>query len=154
MANPQVKEVSFPGKACTLKAYLAQPSAGGARPAVIVVQEWWGVDDHIKDVASRFAAAGYFAVAPDLYSRQGHKVTKDPNVAGELMGNLRQEDGIQDLLSTIDWVKTQPGANAARIGVTGFCMGGQLCMSAAMCKQGYKGGGAVLRRNSRRQQTA
>src|SRR5579864_7149893 len=124
MANPQVNEVSFPGKACTLKAYVAHPSAGGAHPAIIVVQEWWGVDDHIKNVAGRLAAEGYFAVAPDLYSRQGYKVTKDPNVAGELMGNLKQEDGIQDLLSTVGWIKTQRGANAARIGVIGFCMGG------------------------------
>ena len=62
-----------------------------------MVQEWWGVDHCIKDIASRIAAGGYFAVAADLYSRQGHKVTKDPNVADELMGNLKQEDGIQDL---------------------------------------------------------
>ncbi|HKV55514.1 MAG TPA: dienelactone hydrolase family protein [Candidatus Binataceae bacterium] len=126
MATQQVngREVSYPGKGGTLKAYVAEAAGGGPRPAVIVVQEWWGLDEHIKDIARRFAAEGYFAVAPDLYSRQGHKVTKDPNVAGELMGNLKQSDGIDDLLSTVDWIKAQGGAQASRIGVIGFCMGG------------------------------
>ena len=84
-------EVSYPGKACTLKAY---------------------------------AAEGYFAVAPNLYSRQGYKVTNDANVAGELMGGLAPADGIDDLRSTIEWIKTQRSATGANIGVTGFCMGG------------------------------
>jgi carboxymethylenebutenolidase len=119
------REVSYPGKACTLKGFVAEPAGGaGPRPAVIVVQEWWGLDDHIKDVARRFAAEGYFAAAPDLYSRQGYKVTKDPNVAGQLMEGLKQSDGIDDLLSTINWIKTQSSAQATRIGVIGFCMGG------------------------------
>jgi carboxymethylenebutenolidase len=127
MANQQVtnREVSYPGKACTIKAYAAEPAGGGGPyPVVIVVQEWWGLDDHIKDVARRLAAEGYFAIAPNLYSRQGYKATKDPNVAGELMGGLKQSDGIDDLLSTIGWIKTEGTAQAARIGVIGFCMGG------------------------------
>ncbi|MBF6559956.1 MAG: dienelactone hydrolase family protein [Candidatus Binataceae bacterium] len=138
MANLRTSEaeVSYPGKACTLKAFTARPAAEvGARPAVIVVHEWWGLDEHIQGVTRRFAAEGYFAVAPDLYSRQGHKVTVDPNVAGELMGGLAMADGIDDLLSTIGWIKAQPAANGARIGVTGFCMGGSYatllpCVSA------------------------
>jgi carboxymethylenebutenolidase len=124
MAAEAGKEISYAGKACTLKAYAAEGAGGGRRPVVIVVQEWWGLDDHIKDVARRFAAEGYFAVAPNLYSRQGYKVTKDANVAGELMGGLAMADGIDDLVSTIDWIKTQPAADSANIGVTGFCMGG------------------------------
>jgi carboxymethylenebutenolidase len=117
-------EVSYPGKACTLKAYLAQPAGARPAPAAIVVHEWWGLDGHIRDVTRRFAAEGYFAVAPDLYSRQGHKVATDANQAGELMEGLKQADGIDDLLSTINWIKTQGGAQATRIGVIGFCMGG------------------------------
>ncbi len=124
MAAVAGKEISYAGKACTLKAYSAEGAGGGPRPAVIVVQEWWGLDDHIKDVARRFAAEGYFAVAPNLYSRQGYKVTKDANVAGELMGGLAMADGIDDLVSTIEWIKTQPAADGTKIGVTGFCMGG------------------------------
>jgi carboxymethylenebutenolidase len=119
------REVSYPGKACAIKGYVAEPANGrGPYPAVIVVQEWWGLDDHIKDVSRRLASEGYVAVAPDLYSRQGNQVAKDPNVAGQLMEGLKQTDGIDDLLSTINWIKTQSSVHATRIGVIGFCMGG------------------------------
>ena len=124
MAETTGHEVSYQGKACKLKAYVAEPAGAGPHPAVIVVQEWWGLDDHIKDIARRFAAEGYFAVAPNLYSRQGYKVTNDANVAGELMGGLAMADGIDDLISTVGWIKTQKPADSAKIGVTGFCMGG------------------------------
>ena len=123
-ANQQMREVSYPGKGGALKAYLAAPAGAGPFPAVIVVQEWWGLDAHIKDVARRLAGEGYFTVAPDLYSRQGNRVTNDPNIAAELMGGLKQGDGIDDLLSTINWIKTQSAAKATRIGIIGFCMGG------------------------------
>ena len=123
--QPIGREVRYPGKSCEIKAFSAQPAAGGDPwPAVIVVQEWWGLDDHIKDVARRFAAEGYLAIAPDLYSRQGHKVTKDPDVAAGLMSALNTSDGTDDLLSAIAWLKTQPTADSAHIGVIGFCMGG------------------------------
>jgi len=61
-------EVTYPGRACKLKAFVVEPAAEGARAAVIVVQEWWGLNDHIRDVARRFAREGYFRDAPDLYS--------------------------------------------------------------------------------------
>jgi carboxymethylenebutenolidase len=123
-------DVSYPGKACRIKAYVAEPShTGHQHPAVIVVQEWWGLDEHIRGVARRLAAEHYFAIAPDLYSRQGNKVTKDPNVAGELMNGLKQRDGIDDLLSTIDWLKAQGSVRASHIGVIGFCMGGSYAMA-------------------------
>lgn len=124
MASVNGHEVSFAGTAGALRAYVAEPAGGEAHPAVIVVQEWWGLDEHIKDVARRFAGEGYFAVAPDLYSRQGNQVTQDPNLAGELMSNLAMADGIDDLLSTIAWIKTRKSANPGKIGITGFCMGG------------------------------
>lgn len=124
------REVSYPGKACELRAYVAEPAHGGHQhPAVIVVQEWWGLDDHIKEVVRRLAALHYFAIAPDLYSRQGNKVTKDPNVAGELMSGLKQNDGLDDLLSTIDWLKHQASVRASNIGVVGFCMGGSYAIA-------------------------
>jgi carboxymethylenebutenolidase len=138
MATVNGREVSYPGKGGTLKAYVAEPSGGGAHPGVIVVQEWWGLDEHIKDVARRLAAEGYLAIAPDMYSRQGNKVTKDPNVAGELMGGLKPSDGIDDLLSTVSWIKTQPEATAARIGVIGFCMGGSYAMALPCVSQDIK----------------
>jgi carboxymethylenebutenolidase len=83
------REVSYPGKAGILKGYVAQPTGGGPHSAVIVVQEWWGLNENIKNIARRFANEGYFAIAPDLYSRQGNKVASDPNTAAQLMGGLR-----------------------------------------------------------------
>lgn len=130
MANAEIitQEVSYPGKACQLKAYVAHPADGGPRPAVIVVQEWWGLNENIKDVARRFAREGYFAVAPDLYSRQGHKVAADPNTAAELMNGLRKEDGLEDLKSTLIWLRGQKQTANSKIGVTGYCMGGSYAM--------------------------
>ena len=126
MANAEIvdQEVGYPGKAGPLRAYVAHPAEGGPRPAVIVVQEWWGLNENIKDIARRFAKEGYFAVAPDLYSRQGNKVAGDPNTAAQLMGGLEKPDGIEDLKSTIAWIRGQKETRTAKIGVTGYCMGG------------------------------
>ncbi len=120
--------VQYPGEGVQLFAYVAAPEAKEKRPALIVVQEWWGLNDHVKDITRRCAAAGYVAIAPDLYSRFGHVVTKNPNEAGELMNRLKQEDGIKDLMATITYLKTVPEADAARLGVIGFCMGGSYAL--------------------------
>jgi carboxymethylenebutenolidase len=133
MANAEIltQEVDYQGKAGRIEAYVADPADGGPAPAVIVVQEWWGLNEHIKDIARRFAREGYVAVAPDLYSRLGHKVTSDPNVAGQLMGTLQKPDGVEDLKSTIDWIRTQKQTRASKIGVTGYCMGGSYALLLA-----------------------
>lgn len=125
------KEVTFSGKACEIKAYAARPEGAGARPAVIVVQEWWGLNENIKDIARRFAREGYFALAPDLYSRQGHKVAADPNSAAQLMTALKKEDGIEDLKSALHWLRGQKETAASKIGVTGYCMGGSYALLLA-----------------------
>ncbi len=124
MAEITTQEVSYRGKAGNLKAYVAHSAGSGSLPVVIVVQEWWGLNENIKDIARRFANEGYFAIAPDLYSRQGNKVASDPNTAAELMGGLKTPDGIDDLQSTIDWIRGQKETAAAKIGITGYCMGG------------------------------
>lgn len=128
MATEQTRDVSFRGKACDLRAYAAEPAGSDARPAVIVVQEWWGLNDHIKDVARRFAREGYAAIAPDLYSRQGHKVASDPNQAAQLMSRLAKEDGVEDLKTTVEWLRGQPRTKSSKIGVIGFCMGGSYAL--------------------------
>jgi carboxymethylenebutenolidase len=120
--------VQYPSDDVTVRAYLVGPNVKGTRPAVIVVQEWWGLNEHIKDVARRYAQEGYVAIAPDLYSRLGNRVTADPGEAGKLMGTLKQEDGLKDLQATVAYLKTVPGVNGARIGVTGFCMGGSYAL--------------------------
>lgn len=126
MAEQPIREemVEYPGEGVTLRAYVAVPQGVSRAPAVIVVQEWWGLNDHIKDVARRLAREGYVAIAPDLYSRLGHKVTADPNEAGRLMNSLAQEDGLKDLKATLAYLKTRSEVDPGRIGITGFCMGG------------------------------
>jgi carboxymethylenebutenolidase len=122
------RDVTYKGSASDLKAFIAEPSGGGQRSAVIVVQEWWGLNDHIRDVTKRFARLGYIGIAPDLYSRQGNKVATDPGVAAELMGGLKTEDGIDDLQSTVKWMRAQKQIASSRIGIIGFCMGGSYAM--------------------------
>ena len=122
------REVTYPGPACALNAFVAEPADADSSPAAIVVQEWWGLNEHIRDVARRLAREGYFAIAPDLYSRQGHKVATDPNTAAQLMGGLKKEDGIADLQTTVQWLRAQAETRSSRIGITGFCMGGSYAM--------------------------
>lgn len=116
--------VQYPGDQVTMRAFVAAPQTKERRPAIIVIQEWWGLTEHIKDVARRYAAEGYVAIAPDLYSRLGNALTTDPGEAGKLMGALKQEDGLRDLNATVAYLKSVPEVDATRIGVTGFCMGG------------------------------
>src|SRR6185295_12867413 len=124
MADIKEMMVEYPSEGVTVRAFVAGPQTKDKRPAVIVVQEWWGLNDHIKDVTRRYAKEGYIAIAPDLYSRLGHKVTADPGEAGTLMNTLQQSDGLKDLQATVSYLKTAAGVDPARIGVTGFCMGG------------------------------
>lgn len=124
MANIEDRMVEYESDGVTVTAYVAAPVTTEQRSAVIVVQEWWGLVEHIKDIAKRFAGEGYIAIAPDLYSRLGHAVTTDSNEAGALMNRLSQEDGLKDLQATLLYLKTVPEVDAARIGVAGFCMGG------------------------------
>lgn len=120
--------VQYPSGNVTMKAFVAAPNTRERRPTVIVIQEWWGLTDHIKDIARRFAAEGYVAIAPDLYSRLGHALTTDAGEAGKLMNTLKQEDGLNDLNATVAYLKSVPEVDGARIGVTGFCMGGSYAL--------------------------
>ena len=109
-------------------AFVAAPQTKERRPAIIVIQEWWGLTDHIKEIARRYAAEGYVAIAPDLYSRLGHALTMDASEAGKLMNTLKQEDGLTDLNATVAYLKSVPEVDAAKMGVTGFCMGGSYAL--------------------------
>ncbi|MCP9446613.1 MAG: dienelactone hydrolase family protein [Nitrospira sp.] len=120
--------VQYPSGNVTMKAFVAAPTTKERRPAIIVIQEWWGLTDHIKDIARRYAAERYVAIAPDLYSRLGYALTTDPGEAGKLMNSLKQEDGLKDLNATVAYLKSVPEVDGARIGVTGFCMGGSYAL--------------------------
>jgi carboxymethylenebutenolidase len=124
--------VEFPSDGFTIRAFLAKPLQGSAPvPTVLILHEWWGLNDHIKDIARRFAAAGYAALAVDLYSRQGYKVTADPAEAGALMDALSSQAALRDLNAATKYLKAQPFIDAWRLGVLGFCMGGTLALTQA-----------------------
>ena len=132
MADVAIRNVEFQSDGFTVKGFLAQPAAArGLLPAVVVIQEWWGVNDHLKDIAQRFAREGYVALAPDLYSRQGSKVTKDAQEAARLMEGLSSQVGLRDLNAAVNYLKAQPFVERTRIGTVGFCMGGTFALTLA-----------------------
>lgn len=108
-------------------AYLVEPAQGSTAPGIVVIQEWWGLDDEIKGVADRLAAAGYRALVPDLYRG---KLALEANEAEHLMQGLDFADAAgQDIRGAVQYLKA---SGSARVGVTGFCMGGALTLLAAM----------------------
>jgi carboxymethylenebutenolidase len=101
--------------------YLTSEGGDESRPGLIVVHEWWGLTDHIKEIADRFAAEGFVVIAPDLY---GGKATKDPDEAGKLMQGLDQKKAVEILGAAVEQLKSQEKVRPDSIGITGFCMGG------------------------------
>jgi carboxymethylenebutenolidase len=114
----------------SVNGYLAEPADPGAAagaPALVVIQEWWGLNDQIRGVADRFAQQGYRALVPDLYRG---KSTLDAEEASHLMGSLNFGDAAgQDVAGAVAYLK---GSGSAKCGVTGFCMGGALTLLAAV----------------------
>jgi len=109
-----------------LKGYLAEPSDKTSAPGIVVIQEWWGLDDEVKAVADRFAKAGYRALVPDLYRG---KLALEANEAEHLMGDLNFGDAAsQDIRGAVQYLKA---TGSAKVAVTGFCMGGALTILAA-----------------------
>lgn len=114
-------------------AYVAAPKTTDdeARKFVIVIHEYWGLNDNIKDIANRYASAGFTAIAPDLYRG---KVAQTKEEAGELMNALELEDGLDTIKNTIAYA--QENYNALHIGITGFCMGGTYALQAVCHLEG------------------
>ena len=105
--------------------YYVEPAAGSQAPGVVIVQEWWGVNDQIKGVANRFAERGYRALVPDLYRGE---VGLDAKEAQHLMEGLNFGDAAgEDIRGAVQYLK----ASSNKVGVTGFCMGGALALLAA-----------------------
>ena len=122
--------VQFPFAGGTTGGYLSTPRQGSG-PGLIVIQEWWGLVDHIKDVCDRFAAEGFVALAPDLYHG---KSTKSPDEAGKLMMALRIDEAERDLGAAVEYLATQDSITSDKIGIVGFCMGGALALYTATKK--------------------
>jgi carboxymethylenebutenolidase len=112
--------------------YLALPAAGTAaaakKPGLIVIQEWWGVDDWIKEQSARFASRGYVALAPDLYRG---RTAKSPDEAHELMRGMPEDRAMADLKAAVDFLAARPDVDPNRIGVIGWCMGGGYALKLA-----------------------
>ncbi|MDE1950964.1 MAG: dienelactone hydrolase family protein, partial [Burkholderiales bacterium] len=109
----------------SVQGYLAEPAQGPDAPAVVVIQEWWGLNDQIRGVAERLAQAGYRALVPDLYRG---KSTLEAEEAHHLMTNLNFGDAAaQDVGGAVAYLR----ARSAKVGVTGFCMGGALTLLSA-----------------------
>ncbi len=109
------------------KGYLVEPEAESGAPGVVVIQEWWGLNDQIKGVADKYAAAGYRVLVPDLYRG---KLTLDANEAEHLMNDLDFADAAgQDIRGAVQYLK---GKGSPKVGVTGYCMGGALTVLTAV----------------------
>lgn len=119
--------VEFPSNGSTGQGYFA-PSATGSGPGVVVIQEWWGLVPHIESVVERLAAAGFSAIAPDLF--RGEKTT-EPDEAGKLMMALNLEQAQRDVRGAISYLLDSDAVSTTTVGVTGFCMGGGLALMSA-----------------------
>jgi carboxymethylenebutenolidase len=120
--------IQFPANGRTASGYLAIPQSGKG-PGLIVIQEWWGLVDHIKQVCDRFAAEGFVSLAPDLYEG---KVTRSPDEAGKLFMALNIAKAGSDIRGAAEALVGRAEVTSQRVGVLGFCMGGQLALFAAM----------------------
>ena len=111
-------------------AYVARPDGANGK-AVVLIQEWWGLNDHIKDIADRYAAEGFTAIAPDLYRG---RLAADPQEAGQMMQALRLEDGLDTIKNAMDAARDRYGIS--HFGITGYCMGGTYALRAACTLEG------------------
>ncbi len=116
--------VEFPSNGSVASGYLVKPPAGSG-PGVLVIQEWWGLDSGIKEMADRLGAAGFVALAPDLYHGElaGHD---EMDKAGRLMKSLPPDRAGRDMSGAVDYLAGHPAVTSHGIGVVGFCMGGML----------------------------
>jgi carboxymethylenebutenolidase len=137
-------EVQVKAKDRDIPAYRAMPDKGGPFPTVLVVQEVFGVHEHIKDVCRRFAKSGYFAIAPELYVRQGDptKYTEIPKLVSELVAKVPDEQVMSDLDAAVTYAKGSGKADTAKLAVTGFCWGGRIVWLYAAHNPGLKAAAA------------
>jgi carboxymethylenebutenolidase len=127
--------VTFPSGGGTAQALLYLPSTPGPHPAIVVVHEWWGLNDWIKQEAASYAAQGYVALAVDLYHG---KVATDAETAHELSRGLPQDQGVRDLVAGFNFLAARKDVAAARIGAVGWCMGGGYALQLAIAEPALK----------------
>lgn len=138
MAENPVQNVTFASSAGEAHGYLALPP-GGTGPGLIVIQEWWGLESSLAHTTDHFAAAGFVALAPDLY---GGETTHDPDEALKLMQSLPMEQAARDLGGAVDFLLGHDAVTGSAVGAVGFCMGGGFVLVLA-AQQGRKVAAAV-----------
>lgn len=139
MYEIQTDMVDVPMDGEILPGYLARPEQDRHFPAVVVIQEWWGLVEHIKEVADRFARHGFIALAPDLYHGEA---AKEPDEARKLAMQLEEDRALGDIQAGIDFLRRMKNVSPKNVGVVGFCMGGRLALAAAARSAGL--GAAVV----------
>src|ERR1700729_4486456 len=127
--TPKTQTVEFPSGKETVGGFLAVPDKPGIYPGIIVIHEWWGLNDWVKEQTEKLAAQGYVALAVDLYRG---KVATDPSEAHELMRGLPQDRAISDLQAAFTYLGTRKDVQPVRIGSIGWCMGGGLPLQLAI----------------------
>ncbi|MGE5276927.1 MAG: dienelactone hydrolase family protein [Acidobacteriota bacterium] len=125
------KMVSYPSGSETVSGYLAVPEGSGKKPAIVVIQEWWGVNDFVKQKVDHFAAEGYVALAPDLYRG---KVATDADQAHQLMRGLPEDQALRDMKAAVASLRARPDVDPARIASIGWCMGGGYSLALAFAE--------------------
>jgi carboxymethylenebutenolidase len=128
MANIKTSLIDYPLNDQTTPGYLAQPDDAQPHPAVVVIQEWWGLVPHIKDVAKRFAREGFVALAPDLYHGQA---STEPDEARKLAMGLDHTRAVEEIAGAARYLKQLTSVAPKKVGTIGWCMGGGLSLSAA-----------------------
>ncbi len=121
-------EIKIPVADGEIPAYRAMPASGGPFPMILVIQEIFGVHEHIKDICRRLAKLGYLAVSPELYARQGDvsKLTDFREIFSKVVSKVPDKQVMSDLDATVDWAKKTGKGDVARLGITGFCWGGRI----------------------------
>jgi carboxymethylenebutenolidase len=125
--------VKVPAKGGDIPAYRAMPASASGFPVILVVQEIFGVHEHIRDVCRRLAKLGYFAIAPELYARQGDpsSISDIPTLIKDIVSKVPDEQVMADLDACVDYAQATGKADVARLGITGFCWGGRTTLMYA-----------------------
>jgi carboxymethylenebutenolidase len=137
-------EVSIPLSDGQMPGYRAMPDKGSRFPVILVVEEIFGVHEHIKDLCRRLAKAGYFAIAPELFARQGDvsKIENIQEILSKVVSKVPDSQVMSDLDSTVAWADKTGKADTARLGITGFCWGGRVVWLYAAHSSKLKAGAA------------
>ena len=135
-------EVKIPARGGDIPGYRAMPDTGGPFPTILVVQEIFGVHEHIKDLCRRLAKSGYFAVAPELYFRQGDvsQMKEVSEILTKVVSRVPDGQVLADLDAAIAWSKASGKADTSRLAITGFCYGGRIVWLYAAYNRNLKAG--------------